>query len=112
MNSKEKTVKEIARPKIAQLRERANLTQSELSQKLGISETTMQNWESGRSGIEQLERFVKLCRLLNCQAEDLIEFQKPEIHIEANQAENNEPEVFINEIRKMLIKKKTDIENS
>ncbi len=111
MNSKEKTVKEIARPKISELRERASMTQLELSRKLGISETTMQNWESGRAGLEQLERFVKLCQLLNCQAEDLVEYQDKEINIETNQTKDNEPEVFINEIRKMLIKKKTDIEN-
>ena len=106
MNSKEKTIKEIAIPKIAELRERAKLTQLELSKKLGITETTLQNWESGRAGLEQLDRFVKLCQFLNCQAEDLIDYQKPEIHIGVSETTHNQPDITIQDIRKTLIKKK------
>jgi len=59
--------------KIALLRERTGLTQRELAQIVGVTETTIANWERGRSGLEWIERFIKLCRALNCNLDDLIE---------------------------------------
>jgi len=61
-------------PKIAQLREHARLTQLELSRHIGVTENTIQNWEKGRAGVEQIERFIKLCEVLHCKPEDLIEY--------------------------------------
>jgi transcriptional regulator with XRE-family HTH domain len=57
---------------IAQLREQAGLTQRELSLILGVTETTIANWERGRSGLDWIERLIKLCKALNCNLEDLI----------------------------------------
>jgi transcriptional regulator with XRE-family HTH domain len=68
------TVKRKAKPKIAMLRERAGLTQLELSRLVGVTESTIQNWESGRTGADHIERIVKFCKALNCQVEDLIEY--------------------------------------
>lgn len=61
-------------PRLAQLREQAGLTQLEVSQLLGVTENTVANWEKGRSGIEWIERIVKVCKLFDCKAEDLIEY--------------------------------------
>ncbi|MGJ5676293.1 MAG: helix-turn-helix transcriptional regulator [Nostochopsis sp.] len=62
-----------AKPNIAFLREKAGLTQLELSRLVGVTESTIQNWESGRTGTEQIQRIIKFCKALNCQVEDLIE---------------------------------------
>lgn len=61
-------------PKIALLREKAGLTQLELSRCIGVTENTIQNWEKGRAGVEQIERLIKLCATLDCKLEDLIEY--------------------------------------
>ncbi|BDA75343.1 transcriptional regulator [Rivularia sp. IAM M-261] len=68
------TVKRKAKPRIAILRERAGLTQLELSRLVGVTESTIQNWESGRTGSDHIERIVKFCKALGCQVEDLIEY--------------------------------------
>ncbi|MBE9042449.1 helix-turn-helix transcriptional regulator [Oscillatoriales cyanobacterium LEGE 11467] len=60
--------------KISQLREQAELTQLELSQLVGVTETTIANWEKGRSGLEWIERLIRLCNALDCQPQDLIEY--------------------------------------
>jgi transcriptional regulator with XRE-family HTH domain len=67
-------VKRKAKPRIAPLRERAGLTQLELSRLVGVTESTIQNWESGRTGTDHIERIAKFCKALNCQVEDLIEY--------------------------------------
>nr|WP_228014804.1 helix-turn-helix transcriptional regulator [Fortiea sp. LEGE XX443] len=56
------------------LRERAGLTQLELSRLVGVTESTIQNWESGRTGTDHIERIVRFCKALDCQVEDLIEY--------------------------------------
>ncbi|MBE9212193.1 helix-turn-helix transcriptional regulator [Plectonema cf. radiosum LEGE 06105] len=61
------------KPRIAFLREKAGLTQLELSRLVGVTESTIQNWESGRTGIDHIQRIVKFCKALNCQVEDLLE---------------------------------------
>lgn len=63
-----------AKPRIAGLREKSGLTQLELSRLVGVTETTIQNWESGRTGTDQIERIIKFCKALNCQVEELIEY--------------------------------------
>jgi transcriptional regulator with XRE-family HTH domain len=57
---------------IGQLREQAGLTQRELSLILGVTETTIANWERGRSGLDWIDRLMKLCKALNCNLEDLV----------------------------------------
>lgn len=67
-------MKRKAKPRIAILREQAGLTQLELSRLVGVTESTVQNWESGRTGTDHIERIVKFCKALNCQVNDLIEY--------------------------------------
>lgn len=75
-------------PKIAQLREQEGLTQLELSQLVGVTVPSIQNWERGRAGIEPIERVIKLCKALNCQAEELIDYiQVPVTETETAQKE-------------------------
>jgi len=85
-------------PKIAQLREKAGLTQLELSRRIGVTETTIQNWEKGRAGMEQIERVIKLCKALDCELEDLIEYaQTP-----ATEVGETTPKGRLKRIRKRL----------
>ncbi|MDZ8051165.1 MAG: helix-turn-helix transcriptional regulator [Aulosira sp. ZfuVER01] len=76
-------MKQKPKPRIALLREKAGLTQLELSRLVGVTESTIQNWESGRTGTDHIERIIRFCKALNCQVEDLIEYmsespEKPE----------------------------------
>ena len=66
-------VKSKPKPRIAILREKAGLTQLELSRLVGVTESTIQNWESGRTGTDHIQRIIKFCKALNCKVEDLIE---------------------------------------
>ncbi|NEO87721.1 MAG: helix-turn-helix transcriptional regulator [Spirulina sp. SIO3F2] len=61
-------------PKIAALREEIGLTQQELAVYIGVSTNTIQNWENGKAGIDQFEKIIKLCTVLGCELEDLIEY--------------------------------------
>jgi transcriptional regulator with XRE-family HTH domain len=73
--------------RIAELRQRVGLTQLELSRRAGVTENTVQNWEKGRVGIEQIERVLGFCKALNCQVEDLIEVKsRPETSAEADKS--------------------------
>lgn len=67
-------VKQKPKPRIALLREKAGLTQLELSRLVGVTESTIQNWETGRTGTDHIERIIRFCKALNCQVEELIEF--------------------------------------
>ncbi|HIK06466.1 MAG TPA: helix-turn-helix transcriptional regulator [Trichormus sp. M33_DOE_039] len=67
-------MKQKPKPRIALLREKAGLTQLELSRLVGVTESTIQNWESGRTGTDHIERIIRFCKALNCRVEDLIEY--------------------------------------
>lgn len=67
-------MKQKPKPRIALLREKAGLTQLELSRIVGVTESTIQNWESGRTGTDHIERIIKFCKALNCQVDELIEY--------------------------------------
>ncbi|MDZ8185255.1 MAG: helix-turn-helix transcriptional regulator [Nostoc sp. ChiSLP02] len=67
-------MKQKPKPRIALLREKAGLTQLELSRLVGVTESTIQNWESGRTGTDRIEIIIRFCKALNCQVEELIEF--------------------------------------
>ncbi|MCU0524062.1 MAG: helix-turn-helix domain-containing protein [Elainella sp. Prado103] len=60
-------------PRIMGLREQRQLTQRQLAEQISVTETTIANWERGRSGLEWIERLIRLCVALNCQLEDLID---------------------------------------
>ena len=56
---------------IAHCRKNKNMTQQELSEKLGVSDRTIGNWENGRN-MPDLSLFKPLCELLNISINDLI----------------------------------------
>ncbi len=60
--------------KIAELREAVGLTQRELADKVGVTDTTIRNYEKGRSVLEWIERVIRLCEALNCEPKDLINY--------------------------------------
>ena len=64
--------------KIAQLRQKSGLTQRELAHIVGVTETTIRNYEKGRSILEWIERIIRLCKALDCQPEDLINYVEAE----------------------------------
>lgn len=59
--------------RIAELRESKGLTQSELADALDVSVHTIQNWESGRTSWRQFVQFIKLCDILGCTPEELVD---------------------------------------
>ncbi len=59
--------------KITDLRKAKNLTQDELSRKLGWTTTTIRNLEMLRTGQDYIERVALLCEALGCQPRDLLE---------------------------------------
>lgn len=68
-------VKMFKRPKsrIAELRQKAGLTQAQLAVFIGVTPNTIQNWEKD-DGLDQLEKYLKLCVLFGCKIEDLVEY--------------------------------------
>jgi transcriptional regulator with XRE-family HTH domain len=71
---------------IGHLREQAGITQRELALILSVTETTIANWERGRSGLDWIDRINKLCKALNCNLEDLITEEMDEVE-SADEAE-------------------------
>lgn len=74
--------------RISKLREQANLTQAQLAALIGVTTNTIQNWESGKSGLDQIIKYLKLCALLDCELSDLVEYEP------ASSSEHLKPEVF------------------
>jgi transcriptional regulator with XRE-family HTH domain len=60
--------------RLGKLRKKAGLTQLQCSQKLNVTENTYANWEKSRTGVELIERVINLCKLFDCNPEDLIEY--------------------------------------
>jgi DNA-binding XRE family transcriptional regulator len=66
-----------AKSKVAELRKKAGLTQAQLAVFIGVTPNTIQNWEKD-CGLEQLEKYLKLCEVLGCELSDLIEYVETE----------------------------------
>lgn len=77
---------------IGALREEMGLTQRDVALALGVTETTVANWERGRSGLEWIDRLIRLCQILDCQLEDLIIYDDDE---------DDEDEPSFEELREM-----------
>lgn len=56
---------------ILKCRKQKNLTQSELAEKLGVTDKSISNWENGRN-MPDLSLFKPLCELLDISINDLI----------------------------------------
>ena len=62
--------------KIGELRRRKNLTQKEFADLVGVDISTVRNWEQQRGGVETFVRVANVCRVLECQPDDLFEIQE------------------------------------
>lgn len=71
-------------PRIAEMRKKRGIKQHELASLLGLKPNTIQTWEHGRSVIELIEKLRKLCSVLECNFDDLIERQSPSNILIAN----------------------------
>lgn len=67
--------------RIAELREKAELTQIELAKEVRVTETTIANWENGRA--EWIERVILVCDALRCSIQDLLVESIKELRKEA-----------------------------
>jgi len=70
--------------RVAELRKKLALTQRELADLVGVTETTIRNWENNRSGVEWFERIAKLCGALQCNPKELFSY------IEAGEEESHD----------------------
>lgn len=53
------------------LRERRNMSQQALGDKLGVTRTAVCHWESGERGL-LFSTAKQICKILDCQLEDLV----------------------------------------
>ncbi len=58
------------------LREQRGITQKELASAIGKTETTIRNWEHGRSGLDWFEAVAHLCKALGCTPNDLFGYER------------------------------------
>jgi transcriptional regulator with XRE-family HTH domain len=63
----------IIMPRIKELRERKGISQSELARAIGKTETTVRNWEHGRTGMDWVKAVIDMCEALECSPSDLID---------------------------------------
>ena len=56
------------------LRKAAGLTQRQLADAVSVTESTIRNWKSNRSGIEMFVAVARLCQALDCNPSELVEF--------------------------------------
>jgi transcriptional regulator with XRE-family HTH domain len=81
--------------KIAEYRQNAGLTQLELAESVGVTEATIANWESGRSGgVEWIRNVVLLCETLDCELSDLLEQDLGELRKKAELTQRSLSKVF------------------
>jgi transcriptional regulator with XRE-family HTH domain len=68
----------IAVTRIAELRKKVGMTQSQLATRLDVDISTVRNLERNRTGVEQIERFIRLCEVLKCLPTELIDYKSVE----------------------------------
>ncbi|HEY9650273.1 MAG TPA: helix-turn-helix transcriptional regulator [Coleofasciculaceae cyanobacterium] len=99
-----KRIKAVSR--IAKLRERLGITQVQLAVLIGVTPNTVQNWERGKSGVDQIEKFLKLCEVLGCSLPDLIEYV-PDLEAEESKTKS----FSLDELRELRKRWTTDIDS-
>jgi len=62
--------------RIKQLRESKGLSQRSLAIAIEKTETTIANWEHGRTGLEWFETIARLCNVLDCSPNDLFGYEE------------------------------------
>ncbi len=101
-------MRQIAKSRVKKLREQAGLTQAQLAVFIGVTPNTIQNWEKD-NGLAQLEKYLKLCEVLGCEIQDLLEYTD----ISDDDAKIDKMKSFsIEELRKIREHWKTDVKAS
>ena len=59
--------------RIKELMQKKGMSQSELARAIQKTETTVRNWEHGRTGMDWVKAVIDMCNALDCKPEDLIE---------------------------------------
>ena len=64
--------------KLKEMRQAAGLSQSQLAEKTGINVRTLQHYEQGSKNFDhaRIDTILKVCLVLNCKLENLIENQE------------------------------------
>ena len=93
-----------ARSRVAELRERAGLTQAQLAVFIGVSTDTIKNWER-YDGLYRLEKYLKLCDVLGCELPDLIDYTRCS-------EEEESPSVSIDEPLELDRHQQTDVKHA
>lgn len=78
---------------ISKCRKEKNITQSELAEKLGVTDRSVSNWENGKN-MPDLSLFIPLCELLNISINELLSGEK----ISKEEYQNKFEENIINTI--------------
>ena len=82
--------------RVAEFRQQAGLTQAQLAVLVGVTTNTIQNWESGKSGVDQIMKFLKLCSVLSCDLQDLVK------EVPSSKSEQSKPGSFsIDDLQKL-----------
>lgn len=67
--------------KLSSLRKQANLTQSDLAEKLNVSRQAITKWENG-IGLPDLDNIKKLSSIFNTSIDELLDYKAEEIKLE------------------------------
>lgn len=90
-----------------------DMTQLELAQKIGVSDTAVSNWIQGKK-IPRMDKVDAMCALFNCKRSDLMEMPKAEslvsatadpnltAHIEVLQSLPKDLQEYVYEIARVL----------
>ena len=64
--------------KLKEMRQAADLSQSQLAEKAGINVRTLQHYEQGSKLFDhaRIDTILKICLALNCKLDDIIENQE------------------------------------
>ena len=65
-----KEEKDIGR-RLMKLRRKEGMTQKEFADRLGVTVTTISNWEKGRRNLNWINTTYEICQILNCDLADL-----------------------------------------
>lgn len=63
--------------KVSELRKAQGLTQQQLATELGVSLSTVRNWETGRQAVDTFVKIDRLCGALNAKPSDLYDSVDP-----------------------------------
>lgn len=61
--------------KIKSLRKKKGITQAEMAKQLGVKQSTVSMWETGKT-MPKTKRMRKLAEVLNCTLDDLLKEEK------------------------------------